>query len=131
MDFQLQTPIIFTLALGYNQFGQFFCHCPKRWLTSWLQENHILLRMCSPARWILSFIVAEIFVLAAMAYDYVALCSLLYRAVVSPGICLLLMATYLHLQSDHSTDGLLLCVFRVILLVQCDQPFFTVIMSLS
>ena len=42
----------------------------------------------------IAFVVAEIFVLAAMAYDHcVAICSpLLYQVVVSPWICLLLVA---------------------------------------
>jgi len=47
----------------------------------------------------LVFIVAEIFVLAVMAYDhYVAICNpLLYMAVVSRRICLLLVSlTYLY-----------------------------------
>ena len=60
----------------------------------------------------IAIVVAEIFVLAAMAYDrYVAICSpLLYRVVVSPGICLLLLAL-IYTYSLTTTLTVSSCVF--------------------
>ncbi|XP_068844679.1 olfactory receptor 8J2-like [Capricornis sumatraensis] len=96
VDSQLQTPMYFFLKhLAIINLGNSSVIAPKMLVNFLVTKKTISYYGCAAQLGgFLVFIVAEIFVLAAMAYDrYVAICSpLLYRVVVSPGLCLLLMA---------------------------------------
>ncbi|KAG5200134.1 olfactory receptor 8J2-like [Ovis aries] len=116
VDSQLQTPMYFFLKhLAIINLGNSSVIAPKMLVNFLVAKKTISYYGCAAQLGgFLVFIVAEIFVLAAMAYDrYVAICSpLLYRAVVSPGICLLLMAL---IYSYSLTTALTVssCVFSV------------------
>ena len=97
MDSQLQTPMYFFLKhLAIINLGNSSVIAPHQMLVNLLVTNKTISYYACAAQLsgFIAFVVAEIFVLAAMAYDrYVAICSpLLYQVVVSPWICLLLVA---------------------------------------
>ena len=125
VDSQLQNPMyFFPKQLAIINLGNSSVIAPQMLVNFLVTKKTISYYACAAQlSGFIAFVVAEIFVLAAMAYDrLVAICSpLLYHGfstdLPSPG------GPYLHLQSDHSTDSLFLCVFHVILFIQCDQPF--------
>ena len=96
VDSQLQTPMYFFLKhLAIINLGNSSVIAPKMLVNFLVTKKTISYYACAAQLGgFIAFVVAEIFVLAAMAYDrYVAICSpLLYRVVVSPRICLLLVA---------------------------------------
>ncbi|XP_042639365.1 olfactory receptor 8J3-like [Orycteropus afer afer] len=96
VDSRLQTPMYFFLRhLAIINLGNSTVVTPKM-LVNFLIRKKIICYYCCAAQLggFLVFIVAEISMLAAMAYDrYVAICNpLLYMAVVSRQICLLLVS---------------------------------------
>ncbi|XP_055278699.1 LOW QUALITY PROTEIN: olfactory receptor 8J2-like [Moschus berezovskii] len=115
VDSQLQTPMYFFLKhLAIINLGNSSVIAPKMLVNFLYKENHILYGCAAQLGGFLVFIVAEIFMLAAMAYDRsVAICNpLLYLAVVSPRICLLLAAlTYIYSLTTALTVSS--CVFSV------------------
>ncbi|XP_070422091.1 olfactory receptor 8J2 isoform X1 [Equus przewalskii] len=116
VDSQLQTPMYFFLRhLAIINLGNSTVIAPKM-LVNFLDSKKTISYYGCTAQLggFLVFIVAEIFMLAAMAYDrYVAICNpLLYMVVVSPRICLLMVAlTYLYSLTTALTVSS--CVFSV------------------
>ena len=96
MDSQLQTLMYFFLKhLAIINLGNSSVIAPKMLVNFLVTKKTISYYACAAQLGgFIVFVVAEIFVLAAMACDRcVAICSpLLYRVVVSPRICLLLVA---------------------------------------
>ena len=96
MDFQLQPPhVLFLWYLAIINLGNSSVIAPKMLVNFLVTKKTISYYACAAQlNGFIAIVVAEIFVLAAVAYDrYVAICSpLLCRVVVSPQICLLLVA---------------------------------------
>ena len=96
LDSQLQIPVYFFLwHLAIINLSNSSVIAPKMLVNFLVTKKTISYYACAAQMsGFIAFVVAEIFVLAAMAYDHcVAICSpLLYQAVVSPRICLLLVA---------------------------------------
>ena len=96
VDSQLQTPMyLFLKHLAIISLGNSSVIAPKMLVNFLLAKKTISYYACAAQLGgFLVFIVAEVFLLAAMAYDcYVAVCNpLLYLVVVCPRICLLLVA---------------------------------------
>ena len=116
VDSQLQTPMYFFLKhLAIINLGNSSVIAPRMLVNFLVTKKTISYYGCAvQLGGFLVFIVAEIFVLAAMAYDrYVAICSpLLYRVVVSPRICLLL-AALIYIYSLTTALTVSSCVFSV------------------
>ncbi|XP_006902322.1 PREDICTED: olfactory receptor 8J2-like [Elephantulus edwardii] len=116
VDARLQTPMYFFLRhLAIINLGNSTVIAPKM-LVNFLVKKKTISYYCCAAQLggFLVFIVAEIFMLAAMAYDrYVAICNpLLYMVVVSRQICLLLVSlTYLYSLTTALTVSS--CVFSM------------------
>ena len=116
VDSQLQTPMYFFLRhLAIINLGDSTVIAPKMLVNFLASKRTISYYGCAAQLGgFLVFIVAEIFMLAVMAYDrYVAICNpLLYGVVVSPQICLLLVSlTYLYSLTTALT--VTSCVFSV------------------
>ncbi|XP_049718509.1 olfactory receptor 8J2-like [Elephas maximus indicus] len=115
-DYRLQTPMYFFLGhLAITNLGNSTAIAPKI-LLNFLAKKKTISYYCCAAQLggFLVFMVAEVFILAAMAYDrYVAICNpLLYMVVVSRQICLLLVSLiYLYNLSTALTASS--CVFSV------------------
>ncbi|XP_055403927.1 olfactory receptor 8J2-like [Bubalus kerabau] len=116
VDSQLQTPMYFFLKhLAIINLGNSSVIAPRMLVNFLVTKKTISYYGCAvQLGGFLVFIVAEIFVLAAMAYDrYVAICSpLLYRVVVSPRMCLLL-AALIYIYSLTTALTVSSCVFSV------------------
>ncbi|XP_058518422.1 olfactory receptor 8J2-like [Ochotona princeps] len=116
VDSRLQTPMYFFLRhLAIINLGNSTVIAPKM-LVNYLSTNKSISYYGCAAQLggFLVFIVAEIFMLSAMAYDrYVAICNpLLYMVVVSRQICLLLVSLT-YLQSLITALTVTPCVFSV------------------
>ncbi|XP_075404259.1 olfactory receptor 8J3-like [Tenrec ecaudatus] len=101
VDARLQTPMYFFLRhLAIINLSNSTVIAPNMLVNFWLKKKVISYYCCAAQLGgFLVFIVAEIFMLAAMAYDrYVAICNpLLYMVVVSPQVCLQLVSfTYVY-----------------------------------
>ena len=116
VDSQLQTPMYFFLKhLAIINLGNSSVIAPKMLVNFLVTKKTISYYACAAQLGgFIAFVVAEIFVLAAMAYDrYVAICSpLLYRVVVSPRMCLLLVAL-IYIYSLTTALTVSSCVFSV------------------
>ncbi|XP_010828803.1 PREDICTED: olfactory receptor 8J2-like [Bison bison bison] len=116
VDSQLQTPMYFFLKhLAIINLGNSSVIAPKMLVNFLVTKKIISYYGCAiQLGGFIAFVVAEIFVLAAMAYDrYVAICSpLLYRVVVSPRICLLLEAL-IYIYSLTTALTVSSCVFSM------------------
>ncbi|XP_049746184.1 olfactory receptor 8J3-like isoform X2 [Elephas maximus indicus] len=95
-DPRLQTPMYFFFRhLAIINFGNSTVIAPKMLINFLVKKKNTFYYECATQMGgFLFFIVAEVFVLAVMAYDrYVAICNpLLYMVVVSQQICLLLVS---------------------------------------
>ncbi|XP_059261347.1 olfactory receptor 8J2-like [Mustela nigripes] len=116
VDSQLQTPMYFFLRhLAIINLGDSTVIAPKMLVNFLVTKKTISYYGCAAQLGgFLVFIVGEIFMLAAMAYDrYVAICNpLLYMVVVSPQMCILLVSlTYLYSLTTALTVSS--CVFSV------------------
>ncbi|XP_026342753.3 olfactory receptor 8J2 [Ursus arctos] len=116
VDSQLQTPMYFFLRhLAIINLGDSTVIAPKMLVNFLVTKKTVSYYGCaSQLGGFLVFIIGEIFMLAAMAYDrYVAICSpLLYMAVVSPQVCILLVSlTYLYSLTTALTVSS--CVFSM------------------
>ena len=116
VDSRLQTPMYFFLRhLAIINLGNSTVIAPKM-LVNFLVKKHttFFYECAAQLGGFLVFIVAEIFMLAVMAYDrYVAICNpLLYMVVVSRQVCFLLVSlTYLY--SFSTAIVVSCCVFSV------------------
>ncbi|CAM9437376.1 unnamed protein product [Rangifer tarandus platyrhynchus] len=116
VDSRLQTPMYFFLRhLAIINLGNSTVIAPKM-LVNFLVKKHTtsFYECAAQLGGFLVFIVAEIFMLAVMAYDrYVAICNpLLYMAVVSRQVCFLLVSlTYLY--SFSTAIVVSCCVFSM------------------
>ena len=130
VDSHLQTPMYFFLRhLAINNLGNSTVIAPKM-LINFLVKKHTtsFYECATQLGMFLVFIVAEIFILAVMAYDrYVAICNpLLYMAVVSRRICFLLVSlTYLYsfstaIVASSSVFSMSYCSSNVINHFYCD-----------
>ncbi|XP_044116981.1 olfactory receptor 8J2-like isoform X2 [Neovison vison] len=116
VDSQLQTPMYFFLRhLAIINLGDSTVIAPKMLVNFLVTKKTISYYGCAAQLGgFLVFIVGEIFMLAAMAYDrYVAICKpLLYMVVVSPQMCILLVSlTYLYSLTTALTVSS--CVFSM------------------
>ena len=116
VDSQLQTPMYFFLRhLAMINLGNSTVIAPKMLINFLVKKHTTSFYECAiQLGGFLVFIVAEIFVLAVMAYDhYVAICNpLLYMVVVSRQACFLLVSlTYLY--SFSTTVVVSCCVFSM------------------
>ena len=130
VDSRLQTPMYFFLRhLAIINLGNSTVIAPKM-LINFLVKKHTtsFYECATQLGTFLVFIVAEIFILAVMAYDrYVAICNpLLYMAVVSRRICFLLVSlTYLYsfstaIVASSSVFSMSYCSSNVINHFYCD-----------
>ena len=130
VDSRLQTPMYFFLRhLAIISLGNSTVIAPKMLINFLVKKHTTFFYECATQLGgFLVFIVAEIFVLAVMAYDhYVAICNpLLYMAVVSRRICLLLVSlTYLYsfsaaIVASSSVFSMSYCSSNVIHHFYCD-----------
>ncbi|KAM6159098.1 olfactory receptor 8J2 [Rhynchocyon petersi] len=116
VDARLQTPMYFFLRhLAIINLGNSTVIAPKMLVNFLVKKKTISYYSCAAQLGgFLVFIVGEIFILAAMAYDrYVAICNpLLYAVVVSRQVCLLLVSlTYLYSLTTALTVSS--CVFSM------------------
>ncbi|XP_049718511.1 olfactory receptor 8J2-like [Elephas maximus indicus] len=116
VDSRLQTPMYFFLQhLAITNLGNSTTIAPKM-LLNFLAKKKTISYYFSAAQLggFLVFMVAEVFILAAMAYDsYVAICyPLLYMVVVSWQICLLLVSL-IYLYSLTIAVTIFSCVFSM------------------
>ncbi|XP_003506033.1 olfactory receptor 8J3 [Cricetulus griseus] len=116
VDSRLQTPMYFFLRhLAVINFGNSTVIAPKMLVNLLIRRKTTLYYECAiQLGGFLVFIVAEIFMLAVMAYDrYVAICNpLLYMVVMSRQVCLLLVSlTYFF--SFFTAIVVTPCVFSV------------------
>uniref|UniRef100_A0A8C3YBR5 Olfactory receptor n=1 Tax=Catagonus wagneri TaxID=51154 RepID=A0A8C3YBR5_9CETA len=130
VDPRLQTPVYFFLQhLSVISLGNSTVIAPKV-LTSFLVKKHTTsyYECATQLGVFLVFIVAEVFMLAVMAYDRcVAVCKpLLYMVVISRRICLLLVSlTYFYsfstsMVTSSSVFSVAYCSFNVINHFYCD-----------
>ena len=116
VDSQLQNPMyFFPKQLAIINLGNSSVIAPQMLVNFLVTKKTISYYACAAQLGgFIAFVVAEIFVLAAMACDrYVAICSpLLYRVVVSPRICLLLVAL-IYIYSLTTALTVSSCVFSM------------------
>ncbi|XP_006877849.1 PREDICTED: olfactory receptor 8J3-like [Chrysochloris asiatica] len=130
VDSRLQTPMYFFLRhLAIINLSNSTIIAPKMLVNFLVQKKTIYYYCCAvQLGGFLVFIVAEIFMLAVMAYDrYVAICNpLLYMVVVSPQLCLQLVAfTYVYgfftaILVPSCAFSMSYCSFNVINHFYCD-----------
>ncbi|XP_040115278.1 olfactory receptor 8K3-like [Oryx dammah] len=91
VDSKLQTPMYFFLRnLAFIDLGYSTSVGPKMLVNFIADENTISYHWCATQlTFFILFIISELFILSAMAYDrYVAICKpLLYTVVMSPSVC--------------------------------------------
>ena len=126
VDSQLQTPMYFFLRhLAIINLGNSTVIAPKM-LINFLVKKHTtsFYECATQLGMFLVFIVAEIFILAVMAYDhYAAICHpLLYLMVVPLWTCHLLLSL-MYLYSFSTAVVVSCCIFCVLLFFLCDQSF--------
>ncbi|XP_049747201.1 olfactory receptor 8J2-like [Elephas maximus indicus] len=131
VDSRLQTPMyLFLRHLAITNLGNSTTIAPKMLLNFLVKKKTISYYCCAAQLGgFLVFMVAEVFILAAMAYDrYVAICNpLLYMVVVSRQICLLLVSLiYLYslsvaLTVSSGVFSMLYCSSNVINHFYCDN----------
>ncbi|XP_060997242.1 olfactory receptor 8K3-like [Dama dama] len=96
VDSNLQTPMYFFLRnLAFIDLGYSTSVGPKMLVNFVADQNTISYHWCATQlTFFILFIISELFILSAMAYDrYVAICNpLLYTVVMSPRVCWVLVA---------------------------------------
>ncbi|XP_006989763.2 olfactory receptor 8K3-like [Peromyscus maniculatus bairdii] len=140
LDERLQTPMYFFLRhLAFIDFGYSTAVGPKLLVNFVTNENTIPYNWCAlQLALFIFFIISELFVLAAMAYDrYVAICSpLLYTVIMSQKVCWVLViipylfSAFLSLITTIKIFISSFCGHKVISHFYCDSlPLLTLICS--
>ncbi|XP_052580964.1 olfactory receptor 8K3-like, partial [Peromyscus californicus insignis] len=140
LDERLQTPMYFFLRhLAFIDFGYSTAVGPKMLVNFVTNENTIPYNWCAiQLALFIFFIISELFVLAAMAYDrYVAICSpLLYTVIMSQKVCWVLViipylfSAFLSLITTIKIFISSFCGHKVISHFYCDSlPLLTLICS--
>ncbi|XP_062949964.1 olfactory receptor 8K5-like isoform X1 [Cynocephalus volans] len=91
VDSRLHTPMYFFIRhLAFIDLGNSTVICPKMLINFIVEQNTISYYTCATQMaFFILFIISELFILSAMAYDrYVAICNpLLYNVIMSPRLC--------------------------------------------
>ncbi|XP_069326084.1 olfactory receptor 8K5-like [Eulemur rufifrons] len=119
LDSRLHIPMYFFIRhLAFVDLGNSTVICPKMLANFMVDQNTISYSACgTQMAFFIVFIVSELFILSAMAYDrYVAICSpLLYNVTMSPRLCHMLVGIpYLY-----STFQALLFTIKIFTLTFC------------
>ncbi|XP_012602109.1 olfactory receptor 8K5 [Microcebus murinus] len=125
LDSQLHTPMYFFIRhLAYIDLGNSTVICPKMLVNFVVDKNIISFSACATQlAFFILFIISELFILSAMAYDrYVAICSpLLYNVIMSPRLCHVLVGIpYLY-----STFQALMLTIKIFTLNFCGSNVIT------
>ncbi|XP_012602180.1 olfactory receptor 8K5-like [Microcebus murinus] len=119
LDSRLRIPMYFFIRhLAFVDLGNSTVICPKMLVNFMVDQNTISYSACgTQMAFFIVFIVSELFILSAMAYDrYVAICSpLLYNVIMSPRLCHVLVGIpYLY-----STFQALMFTIKIFTLTFC------------
>ena len=130
VDSRLQTPMYFFLRyLALTDLGYSTAVGPKTLASFIVSQNTISYYMCATQlAFFITFIISELFILAAMSYDrYVAICHpLLYTVIMSQRVCRVLVAipyiysTCVSLMITVKIFNLSFCGYNVIKHFYCD-----------
>ncbi|XP_005897074.2 olfactory receptor 8K3 [Bos mutus] len=140
VDSKLQTPMYFFLRnLAFIDLGYSSSVGPKMLVAFVTDQNTISYHWCAmQLTFFILFIISELFILSAMAYDhYVAICNpLLYTVVMSPKVCWLLVAVpYVYSASVSLVTTIQIfissfCGYNIISHFYCDSlPLLTLLCS--
>ncbi|XP_012374433.1 olfactory receptor 8K3-like [Dasypus novemcinctus] len=140
MDSRLQTPMYFFLRhLAFIDLGYSTAVGPKMLGSFIVKQNTISYKCCATQlAFFITFIISELFILSAMAYDrYVAICNpLLYTVVMSQKVCWVLVAipylysAFLSLLTTIKIFISSFCGINVISHFYCDSlPLLTLLCS--
>nr|XP_001490967.3 olfactory receptor 8K3-like [Equus caballus] len=140
MDLRLQTPIYFFLRhLAFIDLGYSTAVGPKMLVNFIANQNKISYNWCATQlTFFILFIISELFVLSAMAYDcYMAICNpLLYTVVMSQKVCWVLVvvpylnSAFLSLMTTIKIFISSFCGYNVISHFYCDSlPLLTLLCS--
>uniref|UniRef100_A0A8C0LPM6 Olfactory receptor n=1 Tax=Canis lupus dingo TaxID=286419 RepID=A0A8C0LPM6_CANLU len=140
VDSQLQTPMYFFLRhLAFIDLGYSSAVAPKMLVNFVADQNTIPYNWCATQlAFFILFIISELFILSAMAYDrYVAICNpLLYTVVMSQRVCWVLVAipyvysAFLSLITTIKIFMSSFCGHNVIRHFYCDSlPLLTLLCS--
>ncbi|KFO21766.1 olfactory receptor 8K3 [Fukomys damarensis] len=140
VDNRLQTPMYFFLRhLAFIDLGYSTAVSPKMLANIATNQNTIAYNRCATQlAFFIMFIISELFILSAMAYDrYVAICNpLLYTVVMSPRVCWVLVtvpylySTFLSLITTIKIFLSSFCGNNIIHHFYCDSlPLLTLICS--
>ncbi|XP_070086510.1 olfactory receptor family 8 subfamily K member 73 [Equus caballus] len=140
MDLRLQTPIYFFLRhLAFIDLGYSTAVGPKMLVNFIANQNKISYNWCATQlTFFILFIISELFVLSAMAYDcYMAVCNpLLYTVVMSQKVCWVLVvvpylySAFLSLMTTIKIFISSFCGYNVISHFYCDSlPLLTLLCS--
>nr|AAI45904.1 Olfactory receptor 1056 [Mus musculus] len=140
LDERLQTPMYFFLRhLAFIDFGYSTAVGPKTLVSFVTNKNTITYNWCAfQLSLFIFFIISELFVLSAMAYDrYVAICNpLLYTVIMSQKVCWVLVtipylfSAFLSLITTIKIFISSFCGYNVISHFYCDSlPLLTLICS--
>ncbi|XP_001490967.4 olfactory receptor 8K3 [Equus caballus] len=140
MDLRLQTPIYFFLRhLAFIDLGYSTAVGPKMLVNFIANQNKISYNWCATQlTFFIFFIISELFVLSAMAYDcYMAVCNpLLYTVVMSQKVCWVLVvvpylySAFLSLMTTIKIFISSFCGYNIISHFYCDSlPLLTLLCS--
>ncbi|XP_036733013.2 olfactory receptor 8K3-like [Manis pentadactyla] len=140
VDSRLQTPMYFFLRhLALTDLGYSTAVAPKMLVNFMVDQNTIPYNWCATQlAFFIMFIISELFILSAMAYDrYVAICNpLLYTVIMSQRICwVLVVVPYLYsmfvsLLVTIKVFNSFFCGYNVISHFYCDSlPLLSLICS--
>nr|XP_003423134.1 olfactory receptor 8K5-like [Loxodonta africana] len=130
MDSRLHTPMYFFIRhLAFIDLGNSTVICPKVLVNFVVDKNTISYYACATQMaFFILFIISELFILSAMAYDrYVAICNpLLYNVIMSQRLCYLLVgipyfySSFQALMFTSKTFTSIFCGSNVITHFYCD-----------
>ncbi|XP_049747470.1 olfactory receptor 8K5-like [Elephas maximus indicus] len=140
MDSRLHTPMYFFIRhLAFIDLGNSTVICPKVLVNFVVDKNTISYYACATQMaFFILFIISELFILSAMAYDrYVAICNpLLYNVIMSQRLCYLLVgipyfySSFQALMFTSKTFTSIFCGSNVISHFYCDGvPVLSILCS--